>query len=160
MRTKRKSKRLTKKRYHKKKKSKVLKRSGSFIFISKSLVKKRFNKSPKGRMKFERELSIYKKKLNYIPRLVSYNPKLLEIVMKNVGVSLLDKYRPKDRKKYLEDMKKLHKRFLKDTGYYHNDVRYQNTLEDKNGKLYFIDFEKIDRKLKDSFNYKYARKLY
>ena len=50
-------------------------------------------------------------------------------------------------------MKQLHKRFLKDTGYYHNDVRYQNTLLDRKGRLYFIDFEKIDKKLKDTFNY-------
>ena len=80
--------------------------------------------------------------------------------MKNVGVSLKDKYKPSERKKYLKKMKDLHKKFRKDTGYYHNDLRYQNIIEGKNRKLFFIDFEKIDKKLKDSFNYKYARKLY
>ena len=155
-----KSKRRTKRRYNKKKQKKTLKRAGSLVIITNTRVIKRFNKSPKGKQKFNKELSIYKKGLSYVPKLISFNPDNLEIVMKNVGVSIKDKYKPKDRKQYLIDMKKLHKRFLKDTGYYHNDVRYQNTLLDRKGRLYFIDFEKIDKKLKDTFNYKYARQLY
>ena len=155
-----KSKRRTKRRYNKKKQKKTLKRAGSLVIITNTKVMKRFNKSPKGKQKFNKELSIYKKGLSYVPKLISFNPDNLEIVMKNVGVSIKDKYKPKDRKQYLIDMKKLHKRFLRDTGYYHNDVRYQNTLLDRKGRLYFIDFEKIDRKLKDTFNYKYARQLY
>ena len=155
-----KTKRRTKRRYKKKKLKKTLKRVGSLVIITNTRVMKRFNKSPKGKQKFNKELSIYKKGLSYVPKLISFNPDNLEIVMKNVGVSIKDKYKPKDRKQYLSDMKKLHKRFLRDTGYYHNDVRYQNTLLDKKGNLFFIDFEKIDRKLKDTFNYKYARQLY
>ena len=152
------SKRKTDKRYHKKKKT--LKRSGSLVIITKDRVKKRFNKSPRGKKKFRKELEIYKLNLDYIPKLISYNPNTLELVMKNVGVSIKDKYKPTNRKKYLKEIKKLHRQFLKDTGFYHNDLRYQNVIEDTNGKLFFIDFEKIDKKLKDSFNYKYARKLY
>ena len=119
---------------------------------SKTYKKKKYDK-------FQRELAIYKLNLPYVPKLVSYDLEKRIITMKRVGRKLGETSRR--RRRYLElfyrqckirldrKIRLLHERFHKDTGLYHNDIRYKNTLIDDNGKLYLIDFEYTDEKMLD-----------
>tara|TARA_R110000824_G_scaffold109215_5_gene256716 strand:- start:8887 stop:9390 length:504 start_codon:yes stop_codon:yes gene_type:complete len=90
--------------------------------------------------RYEREKCIYKRKLDYIPQMISFDNEKREIIIEIKGKSLYDKYPLHHRRKFIPQIKELYKRFKDDTGLFHNDIRFQNILEE-NGKLYLIDFE-------------------
>lgn len=104
---------------------------------------------------FERELDVYQRGLDYVPRLVSSDPRELSLVVENVGTPLgrwtdtfrhlvppaLTRILPDHRREHAADVRALVERFRADTGLYHNDVQYKNVLRHMTGKLYLIDFE-------------------
>ena len=106
---------------------------------------------------YEKELSIYDKKLDYVPNMMSHNDKNMTITTERIDKSLgsfFDSgfifHKNKNRHKYDERIKDLNSRFLKDTGLHHNDILYKNTLKSKDDKLYLIDFELADIKYREN----------
>jgi hypothetical protein len=108
---------------------------------------------------FELELSIYQRNLPYIPPLVAFDRDTLSIQMKRVGEplgSLWDSGVPTSmlfnifhsRNRFKKRVRKLHKRFRKDTGYFHNDITWKNVLRDPYDRLYLIDFENAAHTMK------------
>jgi thiamine kinase-like enzyme len=113
------------------------------------LVKKQFQT----KNKYERERDFYinfNHVLSYIPRLVRWNDVEKTIWTEYCGISLNLKYPPKERYKFKSQI-----RFMVDelraVGYYHNDIRWKNIVENENGRLFLIDFEvvSIDNKERD-----------
>lgn len=109
---------------------------------------------------FARELSIYKKNLPYVPRLISHDHKARTITVERVGTplgtvwnsgipfvgSLLD---TSSRWRLNARIRKLYRRFRRDTGLYHNDLLYKNVLRDGR-RLYLVDFERCGAALTDA----------
>ena len=103
---------------------------------------------------FERELSIYKKRLPYVPRLIAYDRAARTLTAERVGAPLgsvwtsgnpvLSALFASDRWKRNAHIRRLHRRFHRDTGLYHNDLCYKNVLRDERGRLYLVDFELAD----------------
>ena len=113
------------------------------------------------RSAFERELDVYQRGLDYVPRLFSSDARELTLTIENAGEPLgrwTDMFRhaippvlsnvlPDHRRKHAEDVRALVDRFHSDTGLNHNDVQYKNVLRHRTGKLYLIDFEHSDTEL-------------
>ena len=103
---------------------------------------------------FLTELTVYllanSKKVPFIPKLQAFSFKKRELTIEYVGPSLKEKYRgkPKELKKYNNQIKKLYKKMFKILKVHHNDIRYKNVCV-QNGKLYLIDFEYTGRDYKD-----------
>jgi len=105
------------------------------------LVKKQFQT----KNKYEREKDFY---LNFnhvccfIPNLVRSNDIEKTIWTEYCGISLNLKYVPKERYKFKSQI-----RFMVDElralGYYHNDIRWKNIVENDEGRLFLIDFEVV-----------------
>ncbi len=109
---------------------------------------------------YARELSIYRKNLPYIPRLISHDRRTLTIVTERVGNPLgtvwtssipfiSPLFHSASQWKQNYSIRRLHKKFKRDTGMYHNDICYKNVLRDEGGKLYLIDFERSEAALTD-----------
>lgn len=109
---------------------------------------------------YARELSIYKKTLPYVPRLISHDRRTLTIVTERVGKPLgtvWDSGVPvigtllnnSSRWRLNAHIRKLHRRFQRDTGMYHNDLLYKNVLRDGR-RLYLVDFERCGAALTDA----------
>ena len=104
---------------------------------------------------YARELSVYKRGLDYVPKLYSSDDDRLTLVLEHAGAPLgtwmetvrhllppaIVDHLPDARRRYKDDVKALHTRFHVDTGLYHNDVQYKNVLRNEHGKLFLIDFE-------------------
>jgi thiamine kinase-like enzyme len=127
-------------------------KSEAVVNISSKNITKRFKKSKDGRKFFLNELAVYllakQEKLNYIPKLISYNIADQVIVTKKCGKSL--DYIPEEnwqgREKHLKGISKIYKS-LEKYGLFHNDLRYKNIVWDKkNNKYYLIDFESVGYK--------------
>lgn len=115
---------------------------------------------------YERELSIYKMGLPYVPALIRFDDVDMTITCQKKGKSIgtcvqelrnylpsvLNSVIPDRRRSRKEDVKALFKRFTKDTGLYHNDAQYKNVLEDEQGNLFLIDFEYTSPILKKGSN--------
>ena len=114
-------------------------RDNCWIDKTESTVVKRFKNNPLGNHRFHSELSAYlranKKKLDYIPKLIDWDPEKLSITMERIEAVR------KSRRGREPEIRELAKRFLSDTSLHHNDIRFKNVLVDKNNKLYLIDFE-------------------
>lgn len=106
------------------------------------------------------ELAIYQKNLPYVPRLISHDRRTRTIVMERVGTPLghtwtsgirfiAPLFHSASQWKHNYSIRRLHKKFIRDTGKYHNDICYKNVLRDKRGKLYLIDFEAVDVEPRD-----------
>jgi len=113
------------------------------------LVKKQFQT----KNKYERERDFYinfNHVLSYIPRLVRWNDVEKTIWTEYCGISLNLKYPPKERYKFKHQIRFMVDE-LKSVGYYHNDIRWKNIVENENGRLFLIDFEvvSIDNKERD-----------
>ena len=102
----------------------------------------------------ERELLVYRLYLPYVPRLLAYNRRARSITTERVGVPLGTPWNSgipllsvllasSSRWRRNRRIRRLHRRFRKDTGYFHNDVCYKNVLiEATTGRMYLIDFER------------------
>lgn len=98
---------------------------------------------------FERELSVYRRRLPYVPRMLSYDRDARSITMTKAGAPLgtvWDSGVPllhmkRDRSAMKHRIRRMHRQFRKDTGLYHNDVNFKNVLRDASNVLYLIDFE-------------------
>ena len=103
---------------------------------------------------FKNELFFYllgkQRRLNYIPKLVSYDCDKLIICTENVGTTLEEYCNSKEElDEFLPKIRNIYNRFVK-LGYYHNDLRYKNIIIDPDTKrLYLIDFEFTSREYKD-----------
>ncbi len=122
-------------------------KSEAVVNISSKNITKRFKKSKDGRKFFLNELAVYllakQEKLNYIPKLISYNIADQVIVTKKCGKSLdyIPEENWQEREKHLKGISKIYKS-LEKYKLYHNDLRYKNIVWDKkNNKYYLIDFE-------------------
>ena len=90
-------------------------KSEAYVDISSKNITKRFKKSKDGRKFFLNELAVYllakQEKLNYIPKLISYNIADQVIVTKKCGKSL--DYIPEEnwqgREKHLKGISKIYK---------------------------------------------------
>jgi len=106
-----------------------------------------------GNENFKRELIIYllakQEKLDFIPKLRSFNIKKRQIVSEYIGPTLdqIYKGRVAEKRKLIPRIKKLYQKLLK-SGYHHNDIRFYNVCM-RNDKLYLIDFEFSDIKYSD-----------
>lgn len=110
---------------------------------------------------YARELAIYKKNLPYVPRLLSHDRRTRTIVTERVGTPLGTVWnsgvpfigpflRSASQWKQNRSIRRLHKKFKRDTGLYHNDIAYKNVLRDGQRRLYLIDFERSDGTLTDT----------
>ena len=103
---------------------------------------------------FKNELFFYllgkQKRLNYIPKLISYDCDKLIICTENVGTTLEDYCNSKEELyEFFPKIRNIYNRFVK-LGYYHNDLRYKNIIINPDTKrLYLIDFEFTSREYKD-----------
>tara|TARA_Y100000389_G_scaffold127049_1_gene124407 strand:- start:31 stop:489 length:459 start_codon:yes stop_codon:yes gene_type:complete len=132
------------------------------VKISKDIVKNRYEVDDLEI--FKNELFFYllgqQKKIEYIPKLVSYDCSKLIICTENVGKTL-EEYcnNEEELDDFLPKIKKIYDRFIK-LGYYHNDLRYKNIIIDPDTKkLYLIDFEFTDKEYKDLDDEKIVEKL-
>ena len=100
-----------------------------------------YKKVFKNQRKFITEYHIYAKKLPYIPKLIKVDIDEPFLLIEEQGKSLQDKYNSRERIKYYPKIKELSEQFYNDTGFYHNDLRWKNILENDDGKLFLIDFE-------------------
>ena len=109
---------------------------------------------------FARELGIYQKNLPYVPRLISHDRKARTLTVERVGKPLgtvWDSGLPfigsllntSSRWRLNARLRKLHRRFRRDTGLYHNDLLYKNVLRDGK-RLYLVDFERCGAALTDA----------
>ena len=101
---------------------------------------------------YARELAIYQKNLPYVPRLLSHDRRTRTIVTERVGTPLGTVwnsgvpfigplFRSASQWKQNRSIRRLHKKFRRDTGLYHNDILYKNVLRDGR-RLYLVDFER------------------
>ena len=122
------------------------------VKISKDIVKNKYEKDDLEI--FKNELFFYllgkQKKIEYIPKLVSYDCSKLIICVENVGITLEEYCKSEEElDDFLPKISKIYNRFIK-LGYYHNDLRYKNIIIDPEKKqLYLIDFEFSDREYND-----------
>lgn len=106
---------------------------------------------PKG---YHNEMIVYSKKLSYTPTLISHNPKTHTIKISLECCKTLKDIRVKDRKQYYPQIRKLFRQLKKDTGYYHKDLAPPNIIvNEKTGKVIFIDFADLIKKKKDMKEY-------
>lgn len=103
---------------------------------------------------YARELGIYRMNLSYVPHMISHDRKARTITVERVGTplgTLWDSGIPfvgrafdtSSRWRLNARIRKLHRRFQRDTGLYHNDIIYKNVLRDGK-RLYLIDFERCE----------------
>ena len=120
--------------------------------VSENTITKRYKKKDdQAFIKFIKELTVYqvatKKKLNYIPKLISYDFKKRTITIEKVPGFDLGTIPESDfekRESYLGMIDNVLFRFKKDLGLYHNDVLYRNFVYNpKTKRLYIIDFESV-----------------
>ena len=122
------------------------------VKISKEYIKTKYEKDDLEM--FKNELFFYllgkQKRLNYIPKLVSYDCDKLIICTENVGTTLEEYCNSQgELDEFLPKIRNIYNRFVK-LGYYHNDLRYKNIIIDPDTKrLYLIDFEFTSREYKD-----------
>ena len=113
---------------------------------------------------FKNELFFYllgkQKRLNYIPKLVSYDCDKLIICTENVGTTLEEYCNSKEElDEFLPKIRNIYNRFVK-LGYYHNDLRYKNIIINPDTKrLYLIDFEFTSQEYKDLDDEKIIKNL-
>ena len=141
------------------KKKTIIKKNYCKIIIEKDKVTKIYdNKNYKHEnfKKFINELSIYlmakELKLDFIPKLLSYNILERKIVTKNEGISLKELCEIKNCKKkdFLPHILVIYNK-LKDLGFYHNDLKWRNVIyNEKKDKYFLIDFEITSPKYEDS----------
>jgi len=122
------------------------------LHVRKETVTKRFKKKKdKDFIKFIKELSVYiaadKKKLDYIPKLISYSYTKRSITtekIKGFDLGTIPESNYEKRESFLPKINDILKRFKNDLGLYHNDILYRNFVyEPKTKKLYIVDFESI-----------------
>ena len=91
-----------------------------------------------------------KKRISFIPKLISYDCSKLIICVENVGKTLEEYCNSEEElHTFLPKIKKIYNRFVK-MGYYHNDLRYKNIIINPDTKkLHFIDFEFTSQEYKD-----------
>lgn len=122
------------------------------VKISKDIVKNKYEKDDLEI--FKNELFFYllgqQKKIEYIPKLVSYDCSKLIICVENVGKTLEEYCNDEEElDDFIPQIKKIYNRFVK-LGYYHNDLRYKNIIINPDTKkLYLIDFEFTSQEYKD-----------
>ena len=133
------------------------------IKITKNYILKTYNKEYHSA--YVNELHYYilakKKKLNYIPELIDYDPIKLTFKIKNVGVAL-DEYcsnNELDIDTFLPKIKNIYNKFIS-LGFYHNDLRYKNIIINPiSKKLYLIDFEYTGIKYTDNDDQNIVKKI-
>lgn len=122
------------------------------VKITKDIVKNKYEKEDLEI--FKNELFFYllgqQKKIEYIPKLISYDCSKLIICTENVGKTLEEYCNSEEElHAFLPEIKKIYNRFVK-LGYYHNDLRYKNIIINPDTKkLYLIDFEFTSQEYKD-----------
>ena len=87
------------------------------------------------------------KKLDYIPKLISYSYTKRSITtekVKGYDLGTIPEKNYEKREAFLPKIYTILKRFKKDLNLYHNDILYRNFVYDpKKDKLYIIDFESV-----------------
>lgn len=122
------------------------------VKITKDIVKNKYEKEDLEI--FKNELFFYllgqQKKIEYIPKLISYDCSKLIICTENVGTTLEEYCNSEEElHTFLPEIKKIYNKFIK-LGYYHNDLRYKNIIINPDTKkLYLIDFEFTSQEYKD-----------
>lgn len=118
------------------------------IKMTKNKIIKTFNSD----LKYNRELLIYKMKLPYVARMISYNDDKKEIVLNKECCKSLARLPISERKKYYKKAKELFFKFKRDTGLYMYDYHPGNIiLNTNNDKLKLIDFEFIGNEEKTHY---------
>ena len=108
------------------------------VRMTKNKIYKTFNSD----LTYKRELMIYKMKLPYVAKMISYDDDKLEIVLNKECCKSLSAVPIKEREKYYPRAKNLFIKFKKDTGVYMYDFHPGNIiLNHKTDKLKLIDFE-------------------
>ena len=113
--------------------------------------------------KYNMNKMIYQRGLSYIPKLISFDDDTKTLIIEKVGRTIAEKYGAGEgRDRYLPKMRTLSKKFYNSFGLYHNDLKWDNTLEDNNGKVYLIDFEYSSPRLHkiNTHSYRAKGKLY
>ena len=116
-----------------------------------TITKRYKKKGEKAFVKFVKELTVYqvatKKKLKYIPKLISYDFKKRTITIEKIDGYDLGTIPEEDyekRESYLSMIDDVLKKFKKDLGLYHNDILYRNFIYNpKKKRLFIIDFESV-----------------
>ena len=120
------------------------------VQVEKNTITKVFKKkSDKSYIKFVKELSVYlvakKMRLNYIPKLISYDYKNRSITTRRIDgydLGTIPESNYEKRESFLPMIGDVLKRLKKDLSLFHNDVLYRNFVYDpKTKKLYIVDFE-------------------
>ena len=118
------------------------------VRITKNKIYKTFNSD----LTYKRELMIYKMKLPYVAKMISYDDDKLEIVLNKECCKSLSAVPIKEREKYYPRAKNLFIKFKKDTGVYMYDFHPGNIiLNHKTDTLKLIDFEFIGSKEKTHY---------
>ena len=120
---------------------------------TKKYIQKTYKKS--GHNAFINELYFYllgkENNLSFIPELLSYDVKKRILKIKNVGKSVYELYKgdTKKKKSFIPKIMKEYRKLVK-LGFYHNDLRYKNVIyNEREDKIYLIDFEFTSTKLTD-----------
>mgnify|MGYP001201641036 CR=1 FL=1 len=120
---------------------------------TKKYIQKTYKKS--GHNAFINELYFYllgkENNLSFIPELLSYDVKKRILKIKNVGKSVYELYKgdTKKKKSFIPKIMKEYRKLVK-LGFYHNDLRYKNVIyNEREDKIYLIDFEFTSTKLID-----------
>ena len=124
----------------------------AIVEVQGNSITKRFKKKDdKSFIKFIRELSVYtvanKKKLDYIPRMISYDFKKRSITTERINgydLGTIPEKKYVEREKYLTKISDILYKLKKDLNLYHNDILYRNFVYNpKTNRLYIIDFESV-----------------
>ena len=100
---------------------------------------------------YTRELNFYLRmqdKIDFIPKILDKDPETNTIWFENCGLSLAEKYSYLERLPFKSKIKDLVEE-LKKFEIHHNDVRWKNVLENDEGKLFLIDFERASNQYTD-----------
>ena len=136
------------------------------VKIGKTKIKKKYYGEDDITIKnFNNELKVYKlakkNKISYIPKLISYSKKDMELVIEKTGISL-KQYLKENKDKKLEDfipqIKKVYNDLIKKYNLFHNDLRKKNILIHEDN-IYLIDFENSGPNYNDKDEEKIIEKL-
>ena len=109
---------------------------------------KTITKKFKTKRLYDNEKMIYQKKLSYVAKMISFDDKKKEIVLKNECCFTYNKLPKKDKPQYHKKIKEAYRKLKKDTGFYHWDFHGGNIIITPTNKIKLIDFAMIGKNKK------------